>query len=196
MLCLRPLTPDEHSAIDDLRRSRTASIRLVERAYIIWLASQGWSAPAIANAFCLSVDVVRRWLKRFDAAGLAGLQDAPRPGRPVTYTAAEVDAVVATALTDPRRLGQPFDSWTLGRLAAYLNTKLGISIKRSRIADLLIEKGVRSPSRHRELAVAPAATPPGRHRPRAANRHGMPDEPCLHPREIDGDHSIRTRAAL
>ena len=37
----------------------------------------------------------------------------------------------------------PFGSWTLDRLAQYLNERRGISIKRSRIGTLLLAEGLR-----------------------------------------------------
>ncbi|HET6467292.1 MAG TPA: winged helix-turn-helix domain-containing protein, partial [Geminicoccaceae bacterium] len=51
--------------------------------------------------------------------------------------------VIATALTDPRALDLPFASWTLDRLAAHLNEREGIAIKRSRIDELLRAEGLR-----------------------------------------------------
>jgi hypothetical protein len=51
--------------------------------------------------------------------------------------------VVATALTDPQTLGLAFASWTLDRLAAYLAEHTGITMKRSRIDELLITEGLR-----------------------------------------------------
>lgn len=143
MLRLRPLTPEEHTTITRLRQSRTEAARLVERARIIWLASQGRRVPAIAAALRLHEQTVRTWLKRFNAAGLDGLHDAPRPGCPPTYSREEVGEVIATALTNPRRLDLPFASWTLDRLEAYLNEEKGIAVKRSRIDELLIEEGLR-----------------------------------------------------
>ena len=143
MLRLRPLTPEEHSTISRLRHSRTEAARLVERAGIIWLASQGRRVPAIATELRLHEQTVRTWLKRFNTAGLEGLRDAPRPGCPPTYSREQVGEVIATALTNPRNLALPFASWTLDRLEAYLNEEKGIPIKRSRIDDLLIEEGLR-----------------------------------------------------
>jgi len=46
-------------------------------------------------------------------------------------------------LTDPQELGLPFGSWTLDRLAAYLNAERGIAIKRSRIGEILVAEGLR-----------------------------------------------------
>jgi transposase len=142
-LQLRTLSPEEQATIEKLAHSRTASARLVERARIILMASQGHRVPAIARQLQLTAITVRTWCKRFNAAGLAGLADKPRAGRPATYSAHEVAEVIATALTPPERLGLPFASWTLDRLEAYLNEQKAIAIKRSRIDDLLIAEGLR-----------------------------------------------------
>ena len=142
-LTLRKLSPEEQETIEKLAHSRTASARLVERARIILLASQGYRVPAIAQRLALTAITVRTWCKRFNAAGIAGLADKPRTGRPATYSAHEVAEVIATSLTPPEQLGLPFASWTLDRLEAYLNEQKGIAIKRSRIDDLLLAEGLR-----------------------------------------------------
>ena len=49
-LWLRDLSGEERAAIERLAPSRTAPARQVERARIIWRASQGEMAPAIAAA--------------------------------------------------------------------------------------------------------------------------------------------------
>jgi Homeodomain-like domain len=115
LLHLREMTPDEIESISRLRQSRTAPARLVERAQMIGLARQGLTAPAIAKAVGEEARTVRLWLRRFNAAGLDGLQDAPRSGRTATYTPTAVGEVLAAALTNPRRWGLPFASWTLDR---------------------------------------------------------------------------------
>jgi transposase len=139
----RELTPEEQANLRRLARSRTEPARVVERARIIWLAHEGWRVPAIAAELRLTEATVRLWLKRFNAHGVDGLRDQPRAGRPPTYTAEEVGEVIALALTDPRSLGLPFASWTLDRLAAYLQEHKGIAIKRTRIAELLLAEGLR-----------------------------------------------------
>ena len=140
---LKKLTAEEESAIDKLARSRTAPAREVERAQIILLARRGTRVPAIAKELALTELTVRTWLKRFNTAGLTGLQDRPRSGRPVTYQPEQVSEVIATALTNPQHLNQPFACWTLDRLETYLNEEKKIPIKRSRIDDLLITEGLR-----------------------------------------------------
>lgn len=142
-LKLRELSPEELESIEKLAHSRTASARLVERARILLLAHQGSRVPAIAQQLQLTAITVRTWLKRFNAAGLTGLSDQPRAGRPATYTPPQVAEVIATSLTPPEQLGLPFASWTLDRLAAYLHEHKAIAIKRSRIDDLLTAEGLR-----------------------------------------------------
>jgi transposase len=140
---LRELTAEELTAVTRLAQSRTAPVRAVERARIILGAHQGERVPAIAAQLGLTEKTARLWLKRFGADGLAGLADAPRSGRPATYTAEEIGAVVATALTDPRTLGLPFGCWTYDRLEAYLNQVADLAIKRSRINEVLLAEGLR-----------------------------------------------------
>lgn len=142
-LRLREMTTDENEQIARLARSRTEPARVVERARIILAASQGKRVPAIARQLDLSEKPVRMWVQRFNARGLAGLQDEPRAGRPATYTAAQVGEVLAASLTKPTALGLPFASWTLDRLEVYLNEEKNIPIKRSRIDELLLVEGLR-----------------------------------------------------
>lgn len=140
---VRAISDDERTALERLVRSRTESVRRVERARIIWQSSQGRTVPVIAADLGISERTVRLWVKRFNADGLDGLVDEPRSGHPPTYTAEQVGEVLAAALSKPTDLSLPFGSWTLDRLEAYLGEEKGIPIKRSRIDELLIEEGLR-----------------------------------------------------
>jgi transposase len=142
-VCLRALTAEERPAVEALARSRTAPARRVERARIVWHASRGETPPAIAAALGVDAETVRRRIRRFNAEGLAALEDHRRSGRPATYSPGEVAAVIAAALTSPRRLGLPFASWTLDRLAAFLREHKGIAMRRSRIDEILLKEGLR-----------------------------------------------------
>ncbi len=59
------------------------------------------------------------------------------------HTREQVGTIVATALSDPQPLGQAYSSWTLDRLAAYLAEQHGITMKRSRLDELLLAEGLR-----------------------------------------------------
>ena len=142
-VCLRKLTAEERSAVEALARSRTAPARRVERARLIRRAGRGETPPAIAAALGVDAETVRRRIRRFNAEGLAASDDHHRSGRPATYSPDEVAAVIAAALTAPRRLGLPFAAWTLDRLAAYLHEHEGIAMRRSRIDEILLAEGLR-----------------------------------------------------
>lgn len=143
IILVRVMTHAERETIDRLSRSRTASAREVERAHIIQWASKGQGVPSIAAKLNRSENTVRTWIKRFNERGLAGLQDEQRRGRPATYSAEDVSAVIQAALTKPDEVGLAFGHWTLDRLETYLHEEKGIAIKRSRINELLLAEGLR-----------------------------------------------------
>src|SRR5260370_33475369 len=115
-LRIRESAGEEHEQIKRLSHSRTAPARQVERARIVQLASQGHLVPAIAAHLQIGQDVVRVWLKRFTADGLAGLADRPRAGRPATYTAQTVGGGMATAATPPTTPVPAVRRWLFPRL--------------------------------------------------------------------------------
>jgi transposase len=142
-VALRELTVEERTTLEKLARSRTSEARLVERAQIILGLAAGERPSHLAARLHITRPKVYAWLKRFNTAGLDGLHDAARSGRPHTYLADAVAAVIAAAITKPDELGQPFGSWTLDRLETYLNETKGIGIKRSRIDEILAAEGLR-----------------------------------------------------
>lgn len=142
-LKLRTLSASELKEIERRANARTLSAREVERARIIRDAHAGLSVSHIAKRLKRGRARVMAWITRFNAQGLDGLNDEPRSGRPATYTPEEVATVIQTALTEPQSLGLPFASWTLDRLAQYLNEQQHIAIKRSRIDTLLLNEGLR-----------------------------------------------------
>lgn len=143
ILQVRAMTDEERKTIERLSHSRTAPARQVERARMVQWASERQRVPQIAARLSVAENTVRNWLHRFNEAGLPGLFDEGRTGRPPTYSTDEVSVVVATALTKPDDLALPFGHWTLDRLSVYLNEKKGIAIKRSRINEILQAEGLR-----------------------------------------------------
>jgi transposase len=142
-VALREVTQEERTALERLARSRTAEARLVQRAHILLGLLGGECPSAVARRLGVTRPTVYAWIDRFNAAGIGGLRDRPRPGRPPTYTTDERAEVIAAALTRPDDLGLPFGCWTLDRLQAYLNEHKGIAIRRSRIDEVLLDEGLR-----------------------------------------------------
>ena len=142
-LRVRALNDEEAQDLAHMARSRTLGAGLVRRAQIVQHAvADGLSAPEVAAKMGLCGATVRFWLKRFNARGLAGLEEDMRSGRPPTYTAEERSAVITAALSRPSDLDLPFASWTLDRLVAYLSEQ-GIGMKRSRINEVLLAEGLK-----------------------------------------------------
>ena len=140
---LRTVSEDECHALEHLAHSRTAPARAVERARLVWQAYLGESVSEIATARGVDPETVRRWLKRFNVRGLAGLEDRPRSGRPPTYPPEQVAEMIAAALTKPEALGLSCGSWTLDRLVTYLAEQQGIAMKRTRLDEVLRAEGLR-----------------------------------------------------
>src|SRR5579875_3223454 len=98
-IALREMTPEEQITLEQLACSRTAQARLVQRAQILLGLRDGESLSAVARRFGVTRPTVYAWIARFNEAGIDGLQDRPRPGRPPTYSAERRAEVIAAALT-------------------------------------------------------------------------------------------------
>ena len=83
-LRVRVLTDEERAELRRRAQSRTAPARMVERARMVLGVDAGEPAPAVARRLGIGTEVARQWVKRFNAEGLAGLEDRPRAGRPPT----------------------------------------------------------------------------------------------------------------
>lgn len=76
------LIPKEELTINRWSQGKRFPLRLVQRAQIIQLASQGIFNYDIAKRLHISRPTVQLWRERFLALRLVGLEkDAPRPGR-------------------------------------------------------------------------------------------------------------------
>jgi transposase len=78
-----------------INRGRTQEARMVERARIILACLEGKEIQQVAHDVGASIPTVSKWRRRFAQHGLAGLQDRPRSGKPITYDAAFRDRVLA-----------------------------------------------------------------------------------------------------
>ena len=72
-VCLRDLTADEFATVKRLAHSHTAPAQRVQRAQVIWRASCGESASAIAARVGLDGETVRKRIHRFNAEGIVNL---------------------------------------------------------------------------------------------------------------------------
>jgi transposase len=97
------LSLEEHAKLDTWASARSMPLRIVQRAKIIKMASEGVLNQDIARELHISRPTVQLWRERFLALRLTGLEkDAPRPGRLPRISQKKVSAVVeATLHTKP-----------------------------------------------------------------------------------------------
>ena len=122
------ITAVQRAAVEALLRQPTLNRRVRERAEMVKAAALGYEAGTIAAWSGRSVRRVRYWLERFAEAGVAGLADGARSGRPAKAGDAYRTALVAAVTTPPRDLDVPFDVWTSERLSAYLAETTGVRV--------------------------------------------------------------------
>jgi len=76
---------DVRQALEKISRSHSEEMRLVRRAKIILACLDGKQIKDISVELDEQPDVIIKWRDRFIKSGVAGLRDAPRSGKPVTY---------------------------------------------------------------------------------------------------------------
>ena len=96
------LDDDQRAALSTWARSRALPQRQVLRARVVLLAAEGVANSAIAARLQCSEPTVRLWRRRFDEAGIAGLEeDAPGRGRPPVHDERVVAKVLSVTLGRP-----------------------------------------------------------------------------------------------
>lgn len=134
-LLLTPLvlSAQEKADLEALTRRHTAPRCAVQRARIILLATQNMTVPTIAATLQVCANTVRKWIRRYTRpprenpapqpaavepppSKLPLLADAPRSGRPDTFTAEQFCALIALACEKPEEHGRPITHWTAREL--------------------------------------------------------------------------------
>jgi transposase len=97
--------PEDRQELERLANSRTAPKQMIERAQIILGCLGGQRVKDIARTCHTRPNTVIKWRQRFAQQGLAGLQDAPRPGAKPVY-GVDFRNRVLTLLEQPPPPGQ------------------------------------------------------------------------------------------
>jgi transposase len=142
---LRELTEGEKQEIARIVKSRTEPFRRVQRAKIIQAMVDDAKLPASKAgrlAGYRSDAAGWEWVKRFNALGVAGLEDEPRSGHPRTHDETVHSALIGLAIQKPDSLGYPFKLWTLERLQAAFKERHQVHLSDSTIWTWLDEEGL------------------------------------------------------
>jgi len=130
------ITERQQKVLRDIAHSRTAAVRLVQRATIILMAFDKIDNQDIAGEIELNRNAIGRWRRRWAQAWRRlievectgsqadlrraiekALSDAPRPGNPGKFTPEQVVQILALACEPPDRSGRPITHWTSHELA-------------------------------------------------------------------------------
>ena len=109
------LTREQEDDLQRYARSRTLAARLVERSKMLLLCATG---QEIAEQLDVTRQTVCRWLSRFEAQGMKGVEhDAPRSGRPLLTLPAKIAEIVEKTT---RQTPEGATHWSTRTLAAQL----------------------------------------------------------------------------
>jgi hydrogenase-4 transcriptional activator len=117
-LYVRALLADEKELLLGSRQS--ASREESMRAAVILLSSEGRTANEISQMLGAHPTNVKKWIRRFNEAGLAGIavkkrgpQGGPRPH----FTPSQIEEIARLAARTPASVGYGFKAWTPQKLA-------------------------------------------------------------------------------
>lgn len=96
------LSDEQQTELGRLVRAPGTPQKIVRRARIALLASEGKDNRQIAAELHTSHVTVGQWRQRVLDLGLAGLQEAPRPGRPKTLPPARIHTVLTEVVQPPK----------------------------------------------------------------------------------------------
>jgi transposase len=120
-------------------RDRGAPARVAERARIVLLSADGLTGPQIAGRVGCTEPTVVKWRRQYAGEGLAGLEDAPRPGGPKTVlTDQAISEILSATVTPPPESLQAagVTHWSSRRLADWLRQTKKITVSHDSISRL------------------------------------------------------------
>jgi transposase len=145
----------EEKQVRKLAGSRHGPADWILHARIVARSWDGERVEAIAQELHCDPQTVRRRIHRFDAEGIDGLGDRPKPGRPRRLTSQDDSQLIALVRqAPPGRLVTQRDGtmvareeeaeaqWSLHALARAAK-EAGLAVKRSQIRRILVREGVR-----------------------------------------------------
>jgi putative transposase len=108
------LSNSERTQLEKLLKQGSLPARKFKRVLALLELDRGRTFTAVAQTVGATIQSVSIWAGKYREMGLAGLEDKPIPGRPVTISGEERAKITALACTEaPEGYGQ----WTLRLLA-------------------------------------------------------------------------------
>src|ERR687897_3753611 len=126
-------TPAELRALARRERDGRVSARLLALAN----ALDGMSREAAARAAGMDRQTLRDWVHRYNAEGIEGLRDRPRPGRPCALDEGRQAALKALVLKGPKLERDGCVAWRARDLCALVERRFGVRYGESGMVRLL-----------------------------------------------------------
>lgn len=140
MVRVHPLSEQERKELKKGARREVG--RVSERMHAVLLSARGYDVGKIASILDYNEATVRRWIERYEAEGLEGLQDRPRSGRPRSADAAAQDTIRRAMEVGPEACGHPGVAlWTVALLQMHLLIGLGLQLSHSSVRRLVHAMG-------------------------------------------------------
>jgi transposase len=115
------LTDEEKMHLDQLRQSKTAAFRDVQRAQILWRYDAGDRVSQIARELKTTRNSVLKWIdKTLQVGAKVGMKDTPHKPREAVITDDAKAWVVSLACSKPKEFGHAAELWTRSALARYV----------------------------------------------------------------------------
>ena len=120
------LTPEEKEHLDQLRKSRTAALRDVQRAQILSRYHAGETVSQIARHLKMTRKSVLKWIDKALEMGVkAGMKDTPHQPFEALITDDAKAWVVHLACSKPKDFGYAAELWTRSALARHVRKHAG-----------------------------------------------------------------------
>lgn len=130
-------TPDEIRAIIKSKEDYKIATRLLCMLQI----ANGGSSRQTEQLMVLSHNQICHWVKRFNAHGVEGLQDAPKSGRKAQLNDSQVKLLGRTILQEsPEDYGYNSATWTAPILVRWIKNKFGITFSDDNVYQILKKK--------------------------------------------------------
>ena len=110
---------------------------VLHRLHCVVLVAAGLSCARVAAAFGDDPRSVQRWVRRFEEAGVEGLQDTPMSGRPASLGDADLHALRLALQADPRLSGHASGTWNVQALRQEIDRRFGVAYSLRHCARLL-----------------------------------------------------------
>src|SRR5881409_3606286 len=123
----------------DLRReaARCRDARAARRMLALALVLEGASREEAARAAGMDRQTLRDWVHRYNAEGVAGLRDRPRPGRPCALDEGRQAALKGLILRGPKLARDGCVAWRARDLRELVERRFGVRYSESGVRRLL-----------------------------------------------------------